>query len=153
MMRAEFSSSTFLSPHANHHYRSRQQPLTALSTPSQPFLFHSTISSRKSPSLFTTAIAHGDAPSSFTKKHSSRQSTLPHPLVSPHKKLPSSVMESSPVSPSLGNINWLQLAVEDGVRELDFENITDENRVYMLPQAIFSANSVTNLRLVWCRLE
>jgi len=48
--------------------------------------------------------------------------------------------------------SWL-LAVEDGVRELDFENITDENRVYTLPQAIFSANSVTNLRLVWCRLE
>ena len=48
---------------------------------------------------------------------------------------------------------WLQLAVEDGVRELDFENITDENRVYTLPQAIFSAIFVTNLRLVWCRLE
>ena len=48
---------------------------------------------------------------------------------------------------------WLQLVVEDGVRELDFENITDENRVYTLPQAIFFANSVTHLGLVWCRLE
>ncbi|KAK9198812.1 hypothetical protein WN944_013998 [Citrus x changshan-huyou] len=48
--------------------------------------------------------------------------------------------------------SWL-LAVEDGVRELDFENITDENKVYMMPRAIFSANSVTNLRLVRCRLE
>lgn len=48
---------------------------------------------------------------------------------------------------------WIRLAVENGVRELDFENITDENTVYTLPQAIFSANSVTNLRLVWCRLE
>ena len=38
----------------------------------------------------STPLSSRKSLSSFTAKHSSRQSTLPHPLVSPHEKSPSS---------------------------------------------------------------
>lgn len=48
---------------------------------------------------------------------------------------------------------WIGLAVENGVKELDFEVITDEDTVYVWPQTIFSAKLLTTLKLVGCRLE
>ena len=90
---------------------------------SQAFLFHSPLSSRKSPSSFTTTTAHSDAPSSFTAKHSSWQSTLPHPLVSPHEKSPSSFTSSSTnfvsfsrqaaLFPPLSRLSWQKLSKQN----------------------------------------
>ncbi|XP_031287753.1 FBD-associated F-box protein At5g56370-like [Pistacia vera] len=48
---------------------------------------------------------------------------------------------------------WIGLAIEKGVKELDLQFLTESNAQYTLPQTIFSAGSVTTLKLVNCRLE
>lgn len=58
------------------------------------------------------------------------------------------VKESSPLFDK-----WVELAMENGVKELDFEVITDKNSVYALPQTIFSAKLLTSLKLFGCKLE
>ncbi|GAY51179.1 hypothetical protein CUMW_132280 [Citrus unshiu] len=58
------------------------------------------------------------------------------------------VKESSPLFDK-----WVELTLENGVKELDFEVITDKNSVYTLPQIIFSAKLLTSLKLFGCKLE
>ncbi|KAK9229107.1 hypothetical protein WN944_022064 [Citrus x changshan-huyou] len=58
------------------------------------------------------------------------------------------VKESSPLFDK-----WVELAMENGVKELDFEVITDKNSVNALPQTIFSAKLLTSLKLFGCKLE
>lgn len=48
---------------------------------------------------------------------------------------------------------WIELAVENGVKELDFTVFLDENTEYTLPETIFSATLLTSLRLFGCKLE
>ncbi|GAY59900.1 hypothetical protein CUMW_198030 [Citrus unshiu] len=51
---------------------------------------------------------------------------------------------------------WIALAIENGVKELDFQilpDIKDYVHTYTLPQTVFSANFLTHLRLAGCKLE
>ncbi|KAH9666168.1 putative F-box/LRR-repeat protein [Citrus sinensis] len=52
---------------------------------------------------------------------------------------------------------WIRLALENGLKDLDFEIISDEENnevfTYTLPQTIFSANLLTSLRLGGCKFE
>ncbi|KAJ0054150.1 hypothetical protein Pint_02788 [Pistacia integerrima] len=48
---------------------------------------------------------------------------------------------------------WIGLVLENGVKELDLEVITDGSKVYSFPKAIFSAKSATTLKPSGCKLE
>ncbi|XP_031287656.1 F-box/LRR-repeat protein At3g58980-like [Pistacia vera] len=49
--------------------------------------------------------------------------------------------------------NWIRLAVENDVKELDITIKTDENKLYILPQIIFFAKLLTTLKLNGFKLE
>lgn len=48
---------------------------------------------------------------------------------------------------------WIGLAVENDVKELDLSILTDQTKLYTLPQIVFSARSLTSLKLGGCKLE
>ncbi|KAJ4718101.1 F-box/LRR-repeat protein [Melia azedarach] len=48
---------------------------------------------------------------------------------------------------------WIELAISNGVRELDLEIVSDINTKYALPPAMFSAKFLTSLILSGCKLE
>lgn len=48
---------------------------------------------------------------------------------------------------------WIGAAVESEVKRLDFDIQTDRDRLYTLPQTIFSAKSITTLNFGGCKLE
>lgn len=48
---------------------------------------------------------------------------------------------------------WIWLAVQNGVETLDIDIETDRDTIYDLPQTIFSAKSVTTLKIAGCKLE
>lgn len=58
-----------------------------------------------------------------------------------------SLLEAKESSPLFDK--WVELAVENGVKELDFEVISDKNSVYTLPQTIFSAKLLNFFEAIW----
>ncbi|KAL4625843.1 hypothetical protein ACB092_05G054100 [Castanea dentata] len=49
--------------------------------------------------------------------------------------------------------HWINIAIENNMKELDLHVVVKKSRYYYLPQTVFASNTITGLRLHGCKLK